>query len=174
MSALTRYPKVPIWRRAAALAVDCLPAGGFSILAANHLGFWLMVFVPVWLGLRVAVGLNRQGQSLGRWAFNLRVAKLHQGKMPLLPDLLKREAVVGLECALAVFGMMQLGPMAAWAVILLLPLLGDCALALADPVNKQTFHDRIAGTVVIPSRRGYDLDLRLKKWFAIIRQSVKK
>ncbi|WP_346290045.1 RDD family protein [Sphaerothrix gracilis] len=174
MSSLIRYPKVPLWRRGTALAVDCLPVGLISALAANNLVIWLLLFIPIWLGLRVAVVLNNQGQSLGRWAFNMRIAELHKGKTPLLPVLLKREALIGLECGLAVFGLMRLGPMAAWAVILLLPLLGDACVMLADPINKQTLHDRIAATAVISSRRGYRLDLKIRKIVAIVRQRMKK
>ena len=49
-------------------------------------------------------------------------------------------------------------------LLLMLPLFIDCGLALGDPEYSQAFHDRVAGTLVIESDRGFSLDLRLKEW----------
>jgi hypothetical protein len=45
----------------------------------------------------------------------------------------------------------------------MLPLGVDCGWAFAEANWRQAFHDQIAGTVMIQSRRGYSLDLKLKQ-----------
>ncbi|MEO0825663.1 MAG: RDD family protein [Cyanobacteria bacterium J06635_15] len=162
-TALIRYPIVPIWRRGAALIVDCLPAWVIAALAGDlFLGF-LVLFWIVWAGLRVAVVSQQHGQSLGRWAFNLRVAELETGRTPQIQDLIKREAIVGLGAALAVYSLSHLGQNGAW-VLLCLPLLGDCCIAFTDATKRQAFHDQIANTIVVKSRRGYGLDHKIPDW----------
>jgi hypothetical protein len=58
-------------------------------------------------------------------------------------------------------------------MLLLLPLAIDCSVANFDPQLQQAFHDRIAGTMVVATRRGYSLDLKVKRWVAQLRRFVK-
>jgi len=53
-------------------------------------------------------------------------------------------------------------------------LVADCCSALADEEAQQAFHDRIARTIVIQTRRGFSLDLRLKKLVAQVRRHMQK
>jgi hypothetical protein len=59
-------------------------------------------------------------------------------------------------------------------LLLIFPLAADCCSALADEDAQQAFHDRMAKTLVIQTRRGFSLDLRLKKIFAQVRRRVQK
>jgi hypothetical protein len=49
----------------------------------------------------------------------------------------------------------------------------DCGLALLDTQRQQAGHDRLARTLIVESRRGYSLDLKLKKLFAQVQRRVK-
>jgi hypothetical protein len=98
----------------------------------------------------------------------------NSGKTPGQLTLAKREGIVGFCALLAAIG---LGIGLANGISLLVltaPLAADCGMAYADSEVQQAFHDRIAQTVVIQTRRGYSLDLRLKKWFAQVRRRVQK
>jgi hypothetical protein len=53
-------------------------------------------------------------------------------------------------------------------------LAADCGNALADEEAQQAFHDRVAQTIVIQTRRGFSLDIRLKKLFAKLRRHMQK
>jgi len=57
--------------------------------------------------------------------------------------------------------------------VLTAPLAADCGIALGDAEAQQAFHDRIAKTFIIQTRRGYSLDLRLKKMFAQMKRRMK-
>ncbi|ASC70851.1 hypothetical protein XM38_017980 [Halomicronema hongdechloris C2206] len=173
-SPLVPYPRVPLGRRAAALVVDSLLVGTLSATLAGTFLLWLVIFMVLWLGLRVAIAGRQHGQSLGRWAFDMRVVEPWSGRTPLLLPLAQREAVVGVGSALALYGLTHLSPTNAWALLLPLPLLADCGSAWLDPVRRLTFHDRLSQTTVVPSQRGYSLDLKLKKWFAEFRRRVEK
>lgn len=165
-----RIPKVPIWRRGCALLVDVLPIGLISILLGSN----FILDLLIWLGLRVLVVSANQGQSLGRWAFDMSVIDQRFRKTPGLLELFKREALTGIGVFLAVFGVTNLNPSTAQYLMLLLPLAADCSVAYFDPLRQQAFHDRIAGTMVIASRRGYSLDLKIQQWVAQLRRFVKK
>ncbi len=157
------FPRLPLWRRGAALAIDLLTALAASLLVGG--AAWL-VFLPIWWGLRVAVVVANRGQSLGRWAFDLKVTDLRYGKTPDIVTLSKREGVTGVGGLLILIGVQSLSVTNASLLFLVIPLLADCAMAWADPGYQQTLHDRVADTSVIPSRRGYSLDLKLKRLFA--------
>jgi hypothetical protein len=78
-------------------------------------------------------------------------------------ELSKREVILGLAALLAMWGL-EIGLANGLSMILLLsPLIADGGVALADPEFYQAFHDRIAGTMAITTKRGYSLDLRLRK-----------
>ncbi len=75
---------------------------------------------------------------------------------------------------LALIGISYLSPVNAWALLLVIPLLVDCGFAYVDRELRQAFHDQIADTIVVGTRRGYSLDLRLKRLFADFNRDVRK
>lgn len=165
-----RRPKVPIWRRSCALVVDVLPVWLLSLLVGKN----LIIILLIWIGLRVLLVSYNQGQSLGRWAFDMKVIDERRGRSPGFVELAKREGLTGLGVSLAIIGVTSLSPIAAQYMLLVLPLAVDCGVAYFDELKQQTFHDRLAGTVVVPTRRGYSLDLKIKKWVAQLRRFVKQ
>jgi hypothetical protein len=62
-----RFPKVPIERRAAAFGIDFVGVWFVSALLGLNVVFQAMVFILLWLGMRVILVSSNQGQSLGRW-----------------------------------------------------------------------------------------------------------
>lgn len=170
----SQYPKAPPWRRGAALGLDFLGAAIVSVIFGLNLLALTVSFLLCWFGLRVVLVLRNQGQSLGRWALDMKVIDAQYGTLPLFQALIKREGVVGFECLLFLIGLVNLNPSSAWALLLFLPLGADCIVAFADPLKRQTFHDRIARTFVLQSRRGYSLDLKIKRLVADARQRMKK
>jgi hypothetical protein len=88
-------------------------------------------------------------------------------------DLMKREVVTGLGSLLTLIGVVSLSPTNGWILILPIPLLVDCGAAFLDTENRQALHDRLAGTVITQSRRGYSLDLKVRKLFAEMKQRMK-
>lgn len=164
------FPKVQIWRRGCALFVDMLPLWLISSLFGDN----FFIDLLIWLGLRVLVVLKTQGQSLGRWAFDMRVVEERSGRVPEATALAKREILTGVGLILALNGVAKIDPFNAQYLMLLLPLAADCGIACFDPVRQQTFHDRVAGTFIVNSRRGYSLDLKIKKWVAQLRRFMKQ
>lgn len=169
--ASTRLPKGGIWQRGVALGIDFvvvwLPT---SILSGNQ---WVqgLVFLVGWLGLRVLLVAWNQGQSLGHWALDMKVVEPKFGKVPGLAELSKREGITGLGALLTMFALGNLGRNLGM-LLLVLPLVGDCAIALSDRALRQAFHDRVAQTLVIYTHRGYSLDRKIKRWVAQIRRDV--
>lgn len=172
-SAATRLPKGGIWQRGLALGIDFVLVWLLSgILGADRPVVAGLVFVVTWFGLRVLLVAKNQGQSLGQWAFDLKVVDNKFGKVPDLPALAKREGVIGLGALLTMFALGSLRQNVGMA-LLILPLAVDCAIALTDRVQRQAFHDRWAQTLVIYTYRGYSLDRKLQKLFAQARRHVK-
>ena len=169
-------PKAPIWRRGVALGIDCLAVGLISSLLSGGPLVWFVAFMLIWMGSRVVAAAHNQGQSLGRWAFSVKVVEFHSGRIPQMLALFKREGLVGLGCALALHGLTNVTPMSSTAALSLLtssPLIADCSLAFTDPLWGQTIHDRVAHTRVVQTQRGYALDLKFKKWFAYVRRHMR-
>lgn len=169
-----RLPRVPIERRAWAFLVDYITVWVITSLAGNSF-LQLPVFMLAWLGLRVLVTDRNQGQTLGRFCFDLRIIDVrHSNRLPSLISLTKREGVLGFAAFLAMIGL-KIGLANGLSMLLLIsPLLVDCGAALADEKLNQAFHDRLAETRLIQTRRGFSLDLRCKKIFAEIRRSMRK
>jgi uncharacterized RDD family membrane protein YckC len=168
----SRYPKVPIERRAAAFLIDFF---GVWLVSSFVVGlvFRAIVFILLWLVLRVVLVSSNQGQSLGRWALDMKVLDV-RGRIPELLALVKREGILGVSAALATIGL-SVGLANGISLLLLsAPLAADCGVAFADAEAQQAFHDRIAGTIVIQTRRGFSLDIRLKKLLAQVRRRVQK
>ncbi len=166
----TRFPKVPIERRVAAFGIDFVGVWLVSSFITSIL-FQSLVFLVLWLVLRVVLVSSNQGQSLGRWALDMKVLDA-KGKIPGLLTLAKREGILGFCALLAMIGL-SIGLANGISLLLLIsPLAVECGVAFADPEAQQAFHDRIAKTVIIQSRRGFSLDLRLKRLFAQVRQRM--
>lgn len=169
-----RFPKVPIERRAYAFLIDFVTVWLLSSLVGASILLQMLVFMLLWLLLRVVLVSSNLGQSLGRWALDMKVLDAKYHKIPVLLALAKREGIVGLEAVLAMTGL-KIGLANPISLLLLTaPLLGDFGVALSDPDAQQAFHDRIAQTIVIQTRRGFSLDLRVKNLFAQIRRRVQK
>ncbi|KZL50561.1 hypothetical protein A2T98_06725 [Nodularia spumigena CENA596] len=175
------YPKADIVRRGMALGLDFLGVWLISsILSGNQIGIqWLqiLVFLFCWVIFRILVVYNNQGQSLGRWAFDLKILEVRNGeitgRIPTLRSLLKREAIIGIGALLVsiALGNIRANPT---AILLLLPLAIDCGAALSDNQMQQALHDRYAGTFIVSSRRGYSLDIKIKRLVEKMRRSVRR
>lgn len=167
-----RFPKVPIERRVAAFGIDFVAVWLFSSLVTGII-VQMLVFLMLWLGLRVLLVSSNQGQSLGRWALDMKVLDAKYSRIPQLLTLTKREAILGFCAFLATLGLSSgLGGGGFYLLLLPIPLLVDCGAAFNDEAQ-QAFHDRIAQTLVIQTRRGFSLDLRLKKLVAQISRRMK-
>ncbi|MBD1910625.1 MULTISPECIES: RDD family protein [unclassified Leptolyngbya] len=176
---MTRLPPtqrpvpVPLWRRGAALGIDALGVG----LISSFMGVgWaqLFVFGVGWLGMRVVLVSRNRGQSLGRWAMDMRILDGGRGGTPTLQDLTKRELGLGIVTFWAFWGITHLSPTTAWALLLLIPLGGDAIFALNGSEWGLTLHDRFARTFIVESRRGYSLDMKVQKLVADLRSRMKK
>ncbi len=175
------YPKAEIGRRGMALGLDFLIVWLVSsLMGGGDSGIQLIqifVFAIAWLLLRVIVVYNNQGQSLGRWAFDMKVLEVEEeevtGKIPALQALLKREAIVGLGALLVSIALsnITLNPT---AILLLLPLAVDCGTAWYDHQMHQALHDRYGGTIIVSSRRGYALDIKIKQLVENVRRNVRR
>lgn len=173
-SNLRRYPKVPIERRIGAFGIDFLSVWFISAFFAANLFLQWLVFLPTWMIWRVIIADKNQGQSLGRWALDTQVIDPRFERLPDLMALGKRELMLGCGAALAIAGL-QINVRNGLSMLLLLaPLLIDCALALLDDEDNLAGHDRIAETLMIQTARGFSLDLRLKKIFGQIQQNMRK
>ncbi len=168
-----RFPKVPMERRTAAFFIDFVTVWLVSSFVTN-LVFQMLVFLLLWLGLRVVLVSSNQGQSLGRWALDLAVLDAKYSKIPGLLTLTKREGILGFCAFLATVGLgMGLASGGFYLLLLPIPLAVDCGAAFADSEGQQAFHDRIAQTLVIPTHRGFSLDLRLKRLVAQMSRRMK-
>jgi uncharacterized RDD family membrane protein YckC len=164
------YPKGDISRRVMALAIDFFGAWLLSsIVRTNQMGIQfaqIFVFIFAWIIFRVVIVYNNQGQSLGRWAFDLKILEVANGeivnRIPQFQTLLLREGIICFSSLLlSIFlGNIILNPA---AVVLLLPLIIDGGAALSDTQMRQAFHDRFFNTVIVSSRRGYSLDIKIKR-----------
>jgi len=170
----TRFPKVPIERRAAAFFIDFVGVWLVSSLLGFNLFVQILVFMLLWMILRVVMVSGNQGQSLGRWALDMKLLEAKYRKIPGLVTLAKREGILGFCALLAMIGLNIGLANGISMLVLIFPLVADCCSALADEEAQQAFHDRIARTIVIQTRRGFSLDLRLKKLVAQVRRHMQK
>jgi uncharacterized RDD family membrane protein YckC len=164
-----RFPKVPIERRAYAFLIDFVAVWLVSSFFAGI--DQAIVFIVAWFCLRVILVENNKGQSLGSWALDMKVIDVRLERIPGVLELSKREAIVGFAALLAMIGLNINFQNGLSMILLVSPLIADCSVALADEQLNQAFHDRVAGTIVIQTKRGFSLDLRLKKlWLEFKRQ----
>ncbi|MBD2019464.1 RDD family protein [Leptolyngbya sp. FACHB-36] len=171
LSVTPRLPRVPLERRVAAFAIDFGIASLISTLGGN--GGYIVLYVVAWLILRVVVVIRNRGQSLGRWAMDMKVVDPKYRSTPTLGALAKRESLTGLGSLLVLIGLANLSPTNGWILFTPIPLLVDCGFAFADAENRLAYHDRFTRTVVAQTRRGYSLDIKVKKIIDRARQRVK-
>jgi uncharacterized RDD family membrane protein YckC len=170
------YPRVHLGRRGMALGLDFLSIWLVSsTLGSSQFGIQfveILVFVIGWVILRVLVPYNNQGQSLGRWAFDIKLLDIHRGKVPDLQAFLKREGIVGLEALLVSIALSNIihNPT---AILLVIPLAIDCGSAFSDTQLQQALHDRYAQTMIVSSRRGYSLDIKVKRLVEKVRRNMR-
>lgn len=167
-----RFPKVPIERRAYAFLIDFITVWLTSSFLGTGILRWL-TFLITWFLLRVLLVEKNQGQSLGRWVLDIKIID-KTNRVPTLANLAKREGIVGSLALLAMIGLNigVLNPLS--MLILVTPLVVDCVVALGDEQYFQAFHDQVSQTLIIQTRRGFSLDLRLKKLLAQIQQTMRK
>lgn len=174
------YQKGDITRRGMALALDFLTVWFLSsIVRNNQIGVQftqIFVFIFAWLIFRVVIVYNNQGQSLGRWAFDLKLLEVVNGeivnRIPQFQTLLLREGIICFSSLLLSIFLTNiiLNPS---AVVLLLPLIIDGGAALSDTQMGQAFHDRFFQTIIISSQRGYSLDLKIKRLVEKFQRNVR-
>lgn len=169
-----RYPRVPLWRRGAALGLDFVAVGLVSSALGMSAIAQAFLFVVAWLGMRVVLVSRNQGQSLGRWAFDMKVVDLRWGGTPGLKELAQREGIIATGAVLVLFGLLNLSPASPWSLLLFMPLAIDCALAAVDEEKRQAFHDQVCQTLVVPTRRGYSLDLKCKRLWSDAQRRFKQ
>jgi len=157
------YPRVPIQRRIYAFIVDFVTAWFISALVGIPF-LQLIMFVAAWLGLRVFAVSRFKGQSLGRWAFDIEIIDGRRGRLPDVTVLIKREGAVSLIAFLGLVGLQYGFPNFLSIALLVSPLLVDLVVAIGDEEHQQAIHDRFFDTIIVPSRRGYSLDLRIRRW----------
>ncbi|MBD2314631.1 RDD family protein [Desertifilum sp. FACHB-1129] len=168
----SRLPRVPLGRRVAAFAIDFFLVGIASSIVSG--GMSRILFLLLWFGMRVFYVATNRGQSVGRYALDIKLVDARSIKIPLLTDLAKREGLLGIEAMLAWTGFVSLSPTSAWAILLMIPLAVDCGFAFADLDVREAFHDRIASTILLQSRRGYSLDLKVKLLLDQINMRMRK
>ena len=159
------FPRVPLWRRFAALGIDILIANFLSAVVLSNGLARFVVFILLWLFLRIVLVAKNQGQSLGRWALNTKVVDTRSNQTPGILELSKREGILGVTVFLTLVGISHLWSGNAGILLFIVPLVVDGGAILFD-TNRypRTVHDRVSQTIVVGSRRGYSLDLKVRKW----------
>ncbi len=158
-----RPRKAPLDRRVWAFLLDFILVWLFSSLSENLL-IELLIFVSLWFILRVIIVYTNKGQSLGRWAFDLKITQQNDNRLPELLTLAKREGIICIAAFLGMIGLKINFRDFLLMALLAVPLLIDLFTALTDDEYNRSFHDRFTNTVIIQTKRGFSLDLRLKKW----------
>lgn len=171
---LVRPTPASLWRRAIALGIDAVAVGLCSSLLGGAFFAQGLVFLVGWLLLRVVLVSSNKGQSLGRWALDMRVIDRQRGGTPTLQALTQRESLLGAATFLTFWGVTHLSPTTAWALLLLIPLGVDASFAYGDAAYRLAFHDRYSQTWVVESRRGYSLDVKVRQLVAEIRSRMKQ
>lgn len=168
-------PKVSIGRRAGALCIDAIAVGLPSLLLGANPIVQTIFFILLWLIMRVAIVRKNKGQSLGRWALDMKIVDPRLDRTPGLQELCKREALLGVCAALACAGIGGLTSTNAGVLLLMLPLAIDCSRACTDTTRfPQAFHDRLAGTIIVGTRRGYSLDIKIRRLLDQVQSNVRR
>ncbi|MCC3527205.1 MAG: RDD family protein [Microcoleus sp. PH2017_22_RUC_O_B] len=168
-------PKVSLERRAGAFCIDAIAVWIPSLLLGTNPIAQTILFVLLWLIMRVATVRKNQGQSLGRWALDMKIADTRLQRMPGVQELCKREALLGFCAALAFAGVGGLTSTNAGVLLLMLPLAIDCSVAFTDTARfPQAFHDRLGRTIVIGTKRGYSLDIKVRRLLDQVQTNVRR
>ncbi len=135
-----RSNKAPFERRAYAFLIDFVLVWLISSLITN-LFLEFIVFLILWLICRVAVVDKNKGQSLGRWAMDLKVVDLKSSRLPSLITLTKRESALAVVSFLAMIGLKINFIDLLLMLICLAPIIADGIATLSDDEYSQSFHD---------------------------------
>ncbi|MFM6077685.1 MAG: RDD family protein, partial [Dolichospermum sp.] len=103
-----RIPLVPLDRRAYAYLLDFVAVW----LLSSFVTGWgqLFVFLGIWWGWRVVTVEVNQGQSVGHWAFDMKVIDWRSRRIPGILELTKREGLLGGASWLAMVGLNIITP----------------------------------------------------------------
>jgi uncharacterized RDD family membrane protein YckC len=177
--AYSRLVLARLSQRNAALIVDfiaCAFLGQLieALLGLSNSGLGLVIFGVAWMVNRVFIAGKNQGQSLGRWLVSIRVVDMTYGKSAGVFELAKREAAIYLCMALVLAGFSSGGLTNTISLFALIPIVIDGVIALADSEKMQTIHDKLAGTIVIVSRKGLQLDQKITKLLGQASRSASK
>ncbi|NCO76197.1 MAG: RDD family protein [Cyanobacteria bacterium] len=168
-----RSPKAPFDRRGYAFLIDFVVVWIISSLVTNII-LEFLIFTLLWLILRVIVVDKNKGQSLGNWAMDLKIVDLKFNRLPSLLSLTKREGIIALGGFLAMIGLKINFQDFLLMILFMTPLILDVLTVFTNDQYNQAFHDRISGTIIIQTKRGFSLDLRLKKLFREARKTWRK
>jgi uncharacterized RDD family membrane protein YckC len=167
-----RFPKVPVERRAYAFLIDFVTIWLISSFLGQGVVQWL-AFLIIWFLLRVFLVERNHGQSLGRWALDIKIID-QTNRIPTLGNLAKREGIIAFLALCAMIGL-NIGVLNLLSMLILItPLVVDGVVALGDEQYYQAFHDQVAKTLIVQTKRGFSLDLRFKKLLAQIQQNMRK
>lgn len=159
---ITQWPRAPLARRVAAFCIDTGVIWLLSSLLINNWFLSTLLFLVFWLTMRVLLVAKNKGQSLGRWALNMKVIDPRYQRTPGILELSKREGMLVVAAVLAIQGIKGLTSGNAAVLLLFLPLFLDWVVALVDTERyQQAFHDQVSKTLVIGAIRGYSLDLKV-------------
>ncbi|MFS8119671.1 MAG: RDD family protein [Microcoleus sp.] len=161
-------PKVSFRRRAAAFCIDVSAVGLPSLLLGTNFIVKAIIFVLLWMIMRVAIVRKNQGQSLGRWLLGMRVVDTKYQRTPAVQQLCKREALLGILTASYLVGLSatshynasidSIRNMLMWPF-----LFNGMFVSLSSTRFPQALHDRLGGTIVVGTRRGYCLHLKVRR-----------
>ena len=167
------FSKAPFNRRIYAFLLDFITIWFLSSFFKGILQNTIFIFI--WLILKVVVVFKNKGQSLGNWAFDLKITSARCGRIPRLDEIFKREITLGLLALLAILGFSINLNNGLSMLLLITPLIVDFSAALGSQKRySQTLHDMISNTILIQAQRGFSLDLRIKKIFKIIHKKYLK
>ena len=124
-------------------------------------GLRLFVFTLVWFFIRVFFASSNQSQSWGHFALSLKVVDMSNGRPVGAIELARREGIIFFPLFFLVLSVQDFNYQTALPLFLAMPLVVDIAFAFADSRKRQALHDRFAGTIVVMSKRGWQLDQKL-------------
>jgi uncharacterized RDD family membrane protein YckC len=166
--AYNRFSLAQMGQRVAASGIDivvCLMLSSFleALVGIDVVsGAGELIFCFVWLFNRVLVPTKNQGQSVGRWAMNLRVVDVEFGKTANVVALARREATVLIAMLIWIA---SLDSLTGAVILALIPVVVDIAPAFVDIDRRQALHDKVGDTIVINSRKGFELERKLLSFF---------
>jgi uncharacterized RDD family membrane protein YckC len=124
-------------------------------------GLRLLVFTLVWGFVRILFASGNKSQSWGHYALSLKIVDMSNGRPVGAIELAKREGVIFFPLFFVLLSVQNFNYQSALPLFVALPLVVDIAFAFADSRKRQALHDRVAGTIVIMSKRGLQLDQKL-------------